>query len=78
MNEPSQDRLTSVFRDHGVRGQVKEVLPREADEAIFVLTVEDAAQVDERKLALALQELLDRKVWVVPASSSWDAQAQPL
>lgn len=72
MTEPSRDKLVAVFRTYGVKGEVKEVVPRAEDEAIFVVTAHDSSAVDNRDLALALQGILGRKVWVVPDSATWE------
>ncbi len=66
MTEPTRDEVLAVFRTYGVKGEVKEVVPRAPDEAIFVVTAHDSSAVDNRDLALALQKMLARKVWVVP------------
>ena len=72
MTEPSTDELLAVFRTYGVKGGVKEVVPRAQDEAIFVVTAHDSSAVDNRDLALALQKILARKVWVVPDAPTWE------
>ena len=78
MADPPKDRLLAVFREHGVKGEIREVTPRAADEAVFVVGGEDARAVHDADLAIALQELLARKVWVVPDMPIWRRQSQPL
>lgn len=70
--EPSSAELVAVFRAYGVMGEVKEVVPRAQDEAVFVVTAPDSSAVDNRDLALALQTMLARKVWVVPDAPTWE------
>jgi hypothetical protein len=75
VTEPSTDELLAAFRTYGVKGEVKEVVPRAPDEAIFVVTAHDSSAVDNRDLALALQKMLARKVWVVPNAPTWEHNA---
>ena len=78
MREPSATDVMATFRRHGVSGEVREAVPREADEAVFVVSPEDWLAMRERELTLALQELLHRKVWVVTDAPSWRGRTQPL
>ncbi|HEY4027377.1 MAG TPA: hypothetical protein VGO86_13185 [Candidatus Dormibacteraeota bacterium] len=76
--DPPREELLALLRSHGVRGEIREVSPRAADEAIFVVSPEDAGAANDRDLAIALQRLLNRKVWVVPDQPIWHRQSEPL
>jgi hypothetical protein len=78
MADPTRDRLLAVFRDHRVKNEIREVVPRAADEAVFVVAEEDAGAVRNRDLIVALQQLLQRKVWVVRDLSIWHRQSEPI
>ena len=78
MTEPSLNELVALFRAYGVKGEVREVVPRAEDEAIFVVAAPDASAVDNRDLALALQRMLARKVWVVPDAPTWERRTTRL
>lgn len=73
--DPSAAELLVLFRAHGVTGEVREVAPRENDEAVFVVATVPA---EPDQLAMALQEILRRKVWITPASSRWMEVSEPL
>jgi hypothetical protein len=76
--EPSSDQLRAVFRAHGVTGDIKEVIPRAGDEAVFIVTAADSFATTARELAADLQLLLARKVWVVCESATWEGRTTKL
>jgi hypothetical protein len=78
LSEPSSDQLKAVFRAHGVRGDIKEVIPRAGDEAVFVVTEGDSDATTNRELVIDLQGLLHRKVIVVPESVTWGGHTTSL
>jgi hypothetical protein len=78
LSEPSSDQLKAVFRAHGVRGDIKEVIPRAGDEAVFVVTEGDSDATTSRELVIELQSLLHRKVIVVPESVTWEGHTTNL
>lgn len=78
MSEPSSDQLKAVFRAHGVRGKIKEVIPRAGDEAVFVVTQGDLDATSNPELVTELQALLHRKVWVGPESVGWKGNTADL
>jgi hypothetical protein len=78
MSELSSDQLKAVFRAHSVRGDIKEVIPRAGDEAVFVVTEGDSDATTNQELVIELQGLLQRKVIVVPESVTWDGHTTNL
>jgi hypothetical protein len=78
LGEPSSDQLKAVFRAHGVRGEIKEVIPRAGDEAVFVLTEGDLVATSNPELVTELQALLHRKVWVGPEAVGWKGHTADL
>jgi hypothetical protein len=78
LSEPSSDQVKAVFRAHGVRGDIKEVIPRAGDEAVFVVTEGDSDATTNRELVIELQGLLHRKVIVVPQSVNWEGHTTNL
>jgi hypothetical protein len=78
LDEPSSDQLRAVFRAHGVTGDIKEVIPRAGDEAVFTVTAGDSFATTDRELAADLQRLLARKVWLVLESATWDGHRTKL
>lgn len=78
MPDPSANQLRAAFRAHGVKAGIKEVIPRAQDEAVFLVTQRDAAATTDRDLAIELQRLLSRKVWIVLDSASWKGETTDL
>lgn len=78
MPDPSRDELIRIFREHGVSGEIREVVPRAGDEAVFVVTSIGSANMRERELTVALQSALHRKVWVTTEGGSWTGDVRPL
>jgi hypothetical protein len=61
-----------LFREHGFNGQLLIAPPVGDDERVFVLpTADHAALRRAGDLTQALQAVLRRKVWIVPACSDW-------
>lgn len=75
---PPANQLKTIFRAHGVTGGIKEVIPRAQDEAVFLVTEDDAVATTDRDLALELQRLLGRKVWIVLDSAPWKGNTTDL
>jgi hypothetical protein len=75
---PEAHQVASLFRRHGVTGEIREAEAATDDERVFVLTTEQAAKVDEASLTKALTELLRCKVWVVTEGPAWTGQTKPL
>jgi hypothetical protein len=78
--DPSQvEAVRALFAQHGVAGDdVRVAVPLGDDEAVFVLSTEAAAGMQERDLTLALTDLLGRKVWVATDGAIWEGRTQPL
>jgi len=76
--DPSNDVIAATFRRYGVTGPIGEVIPRAADEAVFVVTPEGAASMLEDELTQALQNLLGRKVWVATDGTIYKGKVQPV
>jgi hypothetical protein len=76
--DPTSDVIMAAFRRYGVSGPVAEASPRAADEAVFVVTPEGAASMQEDELTKALQILLGRKVWVTTDGRVWKGKTRPL
>lgn len=75
---PEARQVADLFRRHGVGGEIREGERTSGDERVFVLTAEQAAQVDEASLTKALTELLRCKVWVVTDGPAWTGRTKPL
>lgn len=78
LDEQMRERLIPLFRLHGVSGNVLVALTPGGDEAIFVVTPQDAATKDEPALVAALMEALRRKVSVLTQGSPWGDALVPL
>ena len=59
-------------------GEVKQVIPLAADEAVFLVADTDTRATTDRDLATDLQRLLGRKVWIVQDSDSWKGKTASL
>ena len=70
--------IRSIFEEHGVAGPIRVVSPVAADEAIFVVSTHEAAQMSERAVTEALIRLLRRKVWVATDGPEWLTNTSPL
>lgn len=64
--------VANAFALAGYHGQIRIAPVTSEDERIFVLPSETfAALTNVHALAQILQQLLDRKVWIVEQSASW-------
>ena len=70
--------IRAIFEHHGAGGQIRVRVPVAEDEAVFVLSTREAANLDERGATLALMKLLHRKVWIATDGAIWDGLTQPL
>jgi hypothetical protein len=69
-----QAAVVKAFSLAGYNGLLKTAPVTSDDERIFVLPPADLAALSDRLgLEQALQELLQRKVWIVGESESWQA-----
>jgi len=69
--EPIRTIVLDLFAKHGAQGQVRYAIGGGPDEAVFVLTTQGAANVNEMALTQELTALLRRKVWVTTYSDIW-------
>jgi predicted NBD/HSP70 family sugar kinase len=70
--------IKSLLDQYGVTGDVSVATPLTADEALFVVSTEGAANMNERALTEALTRLLGRKVWVATNGARWRGRTVPL
>jgi hypothetical protein len=73
LSDEQRSGARRLFASHGYVGELTVARLTGTDELIFVLDGPDIDALTEGDaLAAELQELLRRKVWIVPSSESWN------
>jgi hypothetical protein len=71
-NAGQQAAVANAFASAGYDGPLMVAPVTSSDESVFVLPPDGySALPDRRALEQVLQELLERKVWIVEQSASW-------